>query len=65
MISRCLPQLAPASWRREQLELLPAASWRLTFTLQLIKVAPEQAIVQMLAAGGEGGGGVVAEYISP
>ena len=29
-ISRCLQQLNPASWRKEQLELFPAASWRLT-----------------------------------
>ena len=32
-ISRCLPQLVPASWRKEQLELFPAASWRLTLTV--------------------------------
>ena len=31
--SRCLPQLAPASWRKEQLELFPTASWRPTVTL--------------------------------
>ena len=29
-ISRCLPQLAPASWRKEQLELFPTVSWRST-----------------------------------
>ena len=29
-ISRCLQQLTPASWRKEQLELFSAASWRPT-----------------------------------
>ena len=35
-VSRCLPQLFPASWRKEQLELLPAACWRPTGIQYLI-----------------------------
>ena len=43
-ISRCLPQLVPMSWRKELLELLPAASRCPTSALLLVKAVVTQGI---------------------
>ena len=51
-ISRCLPQLNPTSWRKVQLKLFPAMSWRRHFYLlksNILRVT--SVIISMLKVG--------------